>query len=148
MKWQVAQYNVVNLAFPIDSPELQGFRDLLDPIHHAGDVAPGFVWRFKGAEGDYALDVRPPDGDPTVLIAMTVWESADHLDTFMRGPHRDAFLRRREWFVKGSGQNVCWYVRPGEFPSVEDGEQRLNYLRKHGPTPLAWTLSKRMEPPI
>lgn len=148
MNWHVAQYNVVRLAHPIDSPEMQGFMDLLDPIHHAGDVSKGFIWRFKGENGDNALDMRPSDGDEGILIAMTVWETADDLDAFMKGPHLEAFLRRREWFVRGSGENVCWYVRPGELPTVKDGEQRLALLQKHGPvSPLAWTLRRRQEPP-
>lgn len=159
MKWLLAQYNVVRLAYDLQGPELQGFRDLLDPIHHAGDIAPGFVWRFKGAEGDYALDVRPTDGDREVLIAMTVWESVETLNAFMRGPHHEAFIRRREWFVKGSGENVCWWVPSAEIldrshmvvrrvlvpmpePTVADGDCRLDFLRLHGPTPVAFTIRR------
>lgn len=161
MNHVLAQYNVVRLAYDLEGPELQGFRDLLDPIHHAGDVAPGFIWRFKGAEGDYALDVRPTDGDRTVLIAMTVWESVEALDAFMRGPHHEAFIRRREWFVKGSGENVCWWIpevqardvetdRPVmgfQQPTIADGECRLDFLRLHGPSPVAFTLRRPFSQP-
>lgn len=143
---QLAQYNVVRLAYPLDSPELQGFHELLDPIHHAGDEAKGFVWRFKGNEGDYALDVRPTSGDNGILIAMTTWESVADLDAFMRGPHFEAFMRRREWFVKGSGLNVCWWVQDGHQPTIEEGEMRLSIFRNVGPCEEAFTLRRPIYP--
>lgn len=145
--YQLAQYNVVDLSYHIDSPELAGFHALLDPIHHAGDIAPGFVWRFKGATGDYALDVRPSDGNTAVLIAMTVWESPEALDAFMRGPHFEAFIRRREWFKRGSGENVCWWVEEGHRPTVKEGENALAFLRLYGPTMWAFTLRRPFPPP-
>lgn len=147
MNWHLAQYNVVVLAYPLDSPELEGFHALLDPIHTAGDRAKGFVWRFKGDGKNDALDVRPPDGNPRVLVAMTVWETPDDLEAFMKGPHLEAFLRRREWFVKGSGLNVCWWVREGHQPTIEEGERRLDELRRLGPGPYAFTLRNRFGAP-
>lgn len=136
----LAQYNVVRMAHPFDSDELAGFRELLDPIHQAGDESPGFVWRFKGEGEKDATKVRPPDGDPDILVAMTVWETPQALKAFLRGPHFAAFVRRREWFEKNSGQNVCWWVEVGHRPTVEEGHERLEYWRAHGSTPYAFTL--------
>lgn len=143
---QLAQYNVARLAYPLDAPEMAGFFELLDPIHHAGDASKGFVWRFKGADGDYALDVRPSDGDGAILVAMTTWESIDDLDAFMKGPHLTAFLRRREWFIKGSGNNVCWWVPDGKQTTIAEGEERLAHLECFGPSRIAFTLRTAFTP--
>jgi len=139
--FHLAQYNVARMVYPLDAPEMTGFRELLDPIHKAGDESPGFVWRFKGAEGDYALDVRPSDGDAGVLVSMTVWETPEALQAFMRGAHFEAFRRRREWFAKGSGENVCWWVPVGHQPTLQEGEAALARLRHCGESSLtAFTL--------
>jgi hypothetical protein len=143
---QLAQYNVATMAFPLDDPQMQGFHELLDPIHSAGDSATGFVWRFKGAEGNYALDVRPTDGDRDVLVAMTVWYTPEDLAAFMKGAHFEAFRRRREWFVRGSGENVCWWVEDGHEPTIEEGEERLKHLQTYGPMFYAFTLHKLFKP--
>ena len=144
---RLAQYNVARMAYALDADEMAGFRELLDPIHKAGDESPGFVWRFKGADGDYALDVRPPDGDVQILVAMTVWETLEDLMSFMRGSHFEAFRRRREWFVKGSGENVCWWVTDDHRPTIEEGEAKLALFRLHGSTQEAFAMRKAFPAP-
>ncbi|MCS3795189.1 hypothetical protein GGD38_000527 [Chitinophagaceae bacterium OAS944] len=38
---------------------------------------------------------------------------------------------------------VLWYVAAGHKPSVNEAIEKLNYLRKNGETPLAFTFKKR-----
>jgi hypothetical protein len=38
---------------------------------------------------------------------------------------------------------VLWYVPAGRKPSVNEAVEKLNFLRKNGETPLAFTFKKR-----
>ena len=42
---------------------------------------------------------------------------------------------------------VLWWVPAGHEPSVDEAEERLDYLRDHGPTPYAFTFKSRQVPP-
>ena len=55
----LAQLNVARLRHPVDHPETAEFTSALEPINLLADLAPGFVWRLKGPEGqDDATEVR------------------------------------------------------------------------------------------
>ena len=62
----VAQLNIARLLAPIDSPQLAGFVEQLEPINLTADWAPGFVWRLQTDEGD-ATSIRPFDDDHLML---------------------------------------------------------------------------------
>jgi Domain of unknown function (DUF3291) len=47
--------------------------------------------------------------------------------------------RRREWFTKDDTVTALWWVRAGQVPTVAEAEERVTHLRKHGPTPYAFT---------
>ncbi len=137
---QLAQVNIARLKAPLDSPQLADFVAALDPVNAIADAADGFVWRLQGDQGN-ATDV-PVFGDSGLIVNMSVWRDADALNAFMYLPaHREVLRRRREWFERvQEAMTVLWWVPAGHRPTVAEAEERLLWLREHGPTPFAFTL--------
>lgn len=147
-KWHIAQLNLARAVAPLDSPQLAEFVAALDAINTLGEAAPGFVWRLKKDGGGDATDIRVDD-DPNVVANMTVWESVEALFQFVyRSGHAKVMARRREWFEKPvEAYQVLWWIPVGTVPTVEEGMARLDHLRKHGPTPHAFTFKERHPAP-
>ncbi len=137
---------MARLRAPLDSPLLADFVAQLDEINALGDRSPGFVWRLKTADGD-ATSIRVFD-DESLIVNLTVWESIEALSAFAhRGAHRDVMRRRREWFEPmAEAYLALWWVPAGHRPSVEEAQDRLRYLRDHGPTPEVFTFRDRFSP--
>jgi len=76
---------------------------------------------------------------------MSVWENADALFQFVyQSQHTEYVKRRKEWFEKMPEMYMAlWYVPAGHVPIVQEAVERLNYLRKHGETPHAFSFRKR-----
>lgn len=137
----LAQYNIATLRHPLDHPDTASFVALLDEVNAAAEASPGFVWR-------HGIDSRDPGtsvyDDPLVLVNASVWESFDHLrDYAYRGIHRDVFRRRQEWF--DSSGSVMWFVPQGTIPTLGECVERLEFLRRHGPTPYGFSTGQRTE---
>lgn len=145
----LAQYNVAKLVAPLDDPRLADFHANLERINQLGDRSPGFVWRHQNADGN-STGTRVGD-DPLVVINFTVWESIEALFEYTyHSDHVEVFRRRRDWFEDHGGQPylVFWWIPAGHIPTVEEAEQRLAYLRDHGPTPHAFDFKHRFPPPV
>jgi len=84
-----------------------------------------------------------------VIVNFTVWESVEALFEFTyRSDHVEMYRRRREWFEAPTETYiVLWWVPAGHIPTVEEADERLDYLRAHGPTPYAFTFKQRYPPP-
>ncbi|MQA96610.1 MAG: DUF3291 domain-containing protein [Streptosporangiales bacterium] len=137
----LAQFNVGRLRGPVDSPELRGFAELLEPVNALADAAPGFVWRLRDEETGDATTFRPYE-DPDVALNLSVWESVDALRDFVyrSGSHLDAMRRRREWFhPMRETYLVLWWVPAGHLPGLPEAMERLELLRAIGPGPDAFT---------
>jgi hypothetical protein len=142
----LAQINVGRLLAPIDAPETAAFAEALDPVNALADASPGFVWRLQTDAGN-ATAVRAFEDD-TILVNMSVWESPDALNDFVyRSQHTPFLQRRREWFEKpAEAIAALWWVRAGEIPTVAEGVARLEHLRAHGPTAVAFTFHQVFPP--
>jgi hypothetical protein len=145
--YQLAQLNIALPVEPLTSQRLAEFVALLEPVNAVADAAPGFVWRLQTEDGD-ATAVRA-FGDDTLIVNMSVWESLDALAEFVFGGfHAEVMRRRREWFARlRDPYTVAWWVAAGERPTVADAEDRLACLRKHGPTPYAFTIQRSFPAP-
>jgi hypothetical protein len=145
--FHVAQLNIGRVLAPLDTPQLQGFVDALEPVNALADSAAGFVWRLQTEDGD-ATAIRAFDDD-LLLLNMSVWESLDALAEFVyRSPHRDVMVRRREWFERmPAAYVVLWWVPKGTIPTVADAIARLDVLRRLGPSPSAFTFRESFPPP-
>jgi uncharacterized protein DUF3291 len=152
MSYLLAQVNIGRLRAPIDSPVLAGFVAGLDPVNASADAAPGFVWRLQTEEGN-ATAVRAFEWDAGdsagVIMNMSVWQSVEALAGFVySAEHRAVLRRRREWFEPMTqAYTALWWIRAGTLPTVADAEDKVRYLRAHGPTPLAFTLRVHFPPP-
>jgi hypothetical protein len=143
----LAQLNIATLLAPLDSPQLAGFVEALDPVNALGDASPGFVWRLQTEDGD-ATSIRAFDDD-RIIVNLTVWEDVEALEAFvLGGRHLDVLRRRREWFEKmDRAYLVLWWIPAGTLPTLDEAAARLELLRVNGPTPEAFTLRERFPAP-
>lgn len=146
--YELAQVNIALAREPLDAPLLADFVAALAPVNARADRAPGFVWRMATEDGD-ATAVRGFGDDPRLIINLSVWESLEALRDFVYGDpaHVAVLRRRREWFKRLDLHTVLWWVPVGHRPTVTEAEQRLEYLRGHGPTPRAFTFRAHFDGP-
>jgi heme-degrading monooxygenase HmoA len=138
----LAQINVARLVAPLDDPRIAGFVSELAPVNALAENSPGFVWRLKSEAGN-ATDIAY-NGDPRVIVNMSVWESMEALKDFTyRARHLEVFRQRREWFEKMDLPHYClWWVPVGHRPSVAEGRERLELYQKNGSTPDSFWFSE------
>jgi Domain of unknown function (DUF3291) len=152
MDFVLAQVNIGRLRAPLDSPVLAGFMAALDPVNAVADAAPGFVWRLQTEDGN-ATAVRAFEWDQAgsagVIMNMSVWESVEALAAFVYSPrHREILRRRREWFERMEvAYTALWWIPRGHVPTTGEAEDKIRWLRSHGPTPQAFTLRTHFPPP-
>jgi hypothetical protein len=141
--WHIAQLNVGRAVAPPGSLELADFMAALDRINALAESSPGFVWRLQSASGN-ATDILVSD-DPRSLVNMSVWDSVETLFAFVyRTAHTEVMKRRREWFEKPvAAHQVLWWVPAGHIPTLDEALQRLEDLRRDGPTERAFTFNRR-----
>ena len=137
--YHLAEINVGRLIAPYGSPPVAEFVASLPKINALADQQPGFVWRLTGSADD-ATDIQAFD-DPLMAINMSVWESLEALAAFVyRTEHRDFMRRRREWFeAPAQAYLALWWVPVGHRPTAVEGRERLEALRRRGPTPFAFS---------
>jgi len=135
----LAQLNIAKAKFALDAPEIKEFVDNLEPVNNLAEQSDGFVWRLKDDSGD-ATSISAYD-DPSIIINMSVWESIDELKNFMfRTHHRDFLRRKKEWFESlAEDSYVLWWVPKGHTPTIDEGINKLEFLRSNGDTPQAFT---------
>ena len=145
--FHLAQINIGRFAASLDSPQLKDFVDNLDRINALAEAAPGFVWRLKG-EGNNATDIRPFDDDAMMAINMSVWTDLASLGAYVyRSDHIAIMRRRREFFeVPAEPFMALWWVPAGALPTLTEGIERLQHLRRHGPSAVAFSFREPFAP--
>jgi hypothetical protein len=143
---QLAQLNVGRLRAPMDDPSIDDFRVNLGPVNALAESSLGYVWRLQD-EGGNATGIKP-FGDELEIINLTVWDSVEALAEFTyRSAHLEFLRRRREFFEAPAEAILClWWIEEGTIPTIEDAIERLAHLRRHGPTPTAFTFRQRFDP--
>lgn len=146
--YELAQLNIGIIKGPIDGPVMAEFVANLDPINALAERTPGFVWRFQTEEGN-ATSVRPYPENESMAVNMSVWKNVDSLRLFVfHSEHVAIMRRRREWFEKmDEAFLVLWWVPKGHRPTVEEAKNRLELLRRKGPTAEAFTFRQAYPPP-
>lgn len=147
MAYDLAQVNIMRLRAPLASEELRGFVAALDPINGLADTAPGFVWRLQTEEGN-STALRAFEDD-TLLVNMSTWSSLESLSDFVyRTAHVEIMRRRREFAIPILEAYVAlWWVGNGVRPTLAQAEERLRFLREHGPSPFAFGVRSPFPPP-
>lgn len=147
MAHHLAQLNIGRLRGPEGDPVVAGFFAELDRINALAESSPGFVWRLQTDSGN-ATEIRPYE-DELIAVNLSVWESIESLKEFAyRSDHRPVMARRREWFEPmAEAYLALWWIPAGTTPTVEDAVERLERLRKVGPSPEAFTFRHPFPPP-
>src|SRR2546429_7182460 len=74
--------------------------------------------------------------------------SSDVCSSDLRTSHTAVMVRRRQWFERPTeAYQALWWVPAGHSPSVSEALDRLEHLRRNGPTAHAFTFSQRYPPP-
>jgi hypothetical protein len=135
----LAQLNIGRMLAPLDSVQLAPFVEALEPVNALADGAPGFVWRLQTEDGD-ATAIRPYDDD-MMIVNLSVWESVEALAEYVYRSDHVAIMRRRRAFFEKMAEafTVLWWVPAGHRPPVAEAKERLELLRRSGPTPEAFT---------
>ena len=138
----LAQFNIARARGPLESAIMRDFVAALDEINALAEASPGFVWRFQTEAGN-ALAERPY-ADPLIIVNLSVWESVDALKQYAFRTQHAAFLaRREEWFEKMEApHSVLWWTPRNVRPTVAEAKERLDRLRRLGPTPEAFAFHR------
>ena len=112
-----------------------------------GEASRGFVWRLKSDE-EIPKENLIFD-DPSWIVNLAVWKNLDSLMAFVRSDlHLSIMKRRREWFSAISEATmVLWWVPEGHIPTVAEAQERLEALRKNGPSEYAFGFSEGFPAP-
>lgn len=142
----LAQINIALMKAPLDNPIMAEFAAALDQVNAIADQSLGFVWRLKTESGN-ATQIRAYS-DPKMLVNLSVWQSVDHLKTYVyKSLHGEFFVRRRQWFEKYQGEHFAmWWIPEGHLPTVEEAKARLEHLSRYGDSPTAFTFAKPFPP--
>jgi len=142
----LAQMNIGRLIAPLDHPRIADFLAQLDSVNALAEQSRGFLWRLKSDSGN-ATDI-PYSDDPLVIVNMSVWESVEALRDFTyASKHVDVLRDRAKWFEKAAEPTYClWWIAAGHVPTVAEGAERLDRLRRHGPTPFAFSFAQQFGP--
>ena len=148
-EWQLAQINIGRLVAPIDDSRIAEFVAQLGPVNRLAEESAGFVWRLQSAQGDATdLDFN---GDPLVIVNMSVWESVEALQafTYKVREHVGALRDRRKWFEKMDLPHYClWWVPAGHRPSVAEGRGRLELYQRLGATRESFWFQEPFPAPV
>jgi hypothetical protein len=119
----------------------------LASINALADASPGFVWRLQTEEGD-ATSLKLYEDD-MVIVNMSVWESVEFLREYAyRSQHTGVMKYRTKWFQKFEGPYMAlWWVPAGHIPTVEEGKERLDHLRKNGVSSYAFSFKNVFSAP-
>lgn len=139
--YHLAQLNIAKMKYAIDSPEMAEFVARLEDVNALADESPGFVWRLQTEQGDAtAIDYFGAD----TLVNMSLWQNIESLHNYVyRSAHNEVMAQRKLWFERmPEVYSVLWWVPPGSIPTIEQAAERLDNLRKQGPTVRAFTFKQ------
>lgn len=128
------------MRYAQDDPAFADFVAALDPVNASAEASPGFVWRLVSDASD-SKSLREFEAGGW-LVNMSVWESIDDLKAFVRSSqHLDVMKRRAEWFERVDVYLCLWWVPDGHRPDFEEAMERLDGLRRNGPTAHAFNFA-------
>jgi hypothetical protein len=147
MTYHIVELNIGRMRFALTDPRMAGFVEQLAPINALADVTPGFVWRLQSEAGD-ATALRPFPDD-MMIVNFSVWETVEALFKYTYySDHTKVFRERKQWFETMSEHYfVMWWVPKGHIPTLAEAKERLEALRRDGPTAYAFNFKKQFEAP-
>jgi hypothetical protein len=144
----LAQLNIAVLRAPLDSAMMSEFMMLLDPVNALADRASGFVWRHRPLDAGVAMCRR--SGADELILNLSVWEDIQSLRAFTySGVHLRVMRRRKAWFKRISDVSVVlWWIPATHRPTIDGALERLDCIRRDGPTSQAFSMKCDFPPPV
>lgn len=135
---QLAQFNIGRLRYDLDDPRVADFMNGVDILNRIAGRSDGFVWKYETGEG--GMVDEDVDGDPRIVVNMTVWDSTDSLKHYVWNTlHKHFYTRRGDWFEPMDQVNfVMWWVPEGHQPTLEEALAKLEQLRAQGDSDAAF----------
>lgn len=140
-EFHLAQINIAQAKFDLEAPEMSGFTNRLDKINSIADKSEGFVWRLQTEEGDAtSLRVFP---DPKMIVNLSVWKNFDTLKAFIyQSSHIEVMRGKVNWFnTLDNAHLALWWIAAGHIPTIEEAQERLEFISQHGATPKAFSFA-------
>lgn len=139
----------VNVALPqgrLDEPVMAGFVKAVGDVNWLAERSDGFVWRRKAEDGPVIL--RPFEDEERVIVTLSTWVDFASLQKYVyRTAHALFMGRRGRWFTPlGGFTTALWWVEAGAQPSIDEGLERLEHLRRKGPSAHAFSLRMQFDP--
>jgi len=140
MTYFLAQLNIAHMIAPLEDPIMRDFVNNLNRINALADRSPGFIWRLQDGTGNVS-SIRTFGDD--MVVNMSVWESVEALRNYaFQTAHVKIMRRKKEWFVKMEEEHaVLWWVPDGHIPSTKQASEKLQLLRRMGPSSEAFTFA-------
>ena len=134
----LAQLNIGRLRYEVDDPRMADFTNNLALVNGLAERSAGFLWRYID-ESRNSTATRPY-ADPRIAINLSVWKNVEALERFVYLTlHKRFYGRRSEWFEHFEGPYfVMWWVPAGHRPTIREAMARLDHLKQHGSTQLAF----------
>lgn len=146
--FQLAQINIGRIqGINIDDPVMKEFVDNLETVNKLAESSQGFIWRLKD-DANNATNINPYN-DQRVIINLSVWATIEDLENFVYRTSHSAFLKRRkEWFQPfGKVYAAMWWVPAGQFPTVREAIEKLEYLEENGPSDIVFDYKHKFPKP-
>jgi len=148
MNYHIAEINVARMkGITINDSIMKEFVDNLDRVNKLAESSEGFVWRLKD-ESNNATNLNPYN-DEQVIINISMWKTIESLEKYVfKTFHTDFLKRRKEWFQNyGKAATALWWMPIGQYPSIQESIDKLDFYQKNGPTEHAFDFRKRFAPP-
>jgi len=140
----LAQLNIAEAKTSMEDPVMADFVNNTDRINALAEKNEGFIWRLVGENSDDSYSIKAFESD-FILVNMSVWKNRESLFDFVyNSGHLEIFKRKKEWFSKMPKMHmVLWFIEEDHIPTIEEGKLRLDYLRKHGESPYAFSFKSK-----
>ncbi len=151
-QYLLAHMNYARLRAPLDHPTMSEFLLAIGPINALARATPGFYWSF---DNDVPCERDPVEmlrHDARLMPQLSLWRDLESLQHFaFKSGHAMYVKRRKEWFSPiESPYAVCWW-RPHDspMPTLKEAFDRLQHLKDHGPSEVAFDFAsaKSFPPP-
>jgi hypothetical protein len=141
----LAQINLGKLAHPLDDPRLADFFAGVEILNRIAARSAGFVWKYATGVGG-TVD-EPIDGDPSIVVNMTVWRDVESLHAYAFNTlHKKFYRDRARWFAPlGRTSFAMWWIAEDRRPTLSEGLARLADLDAHGPSERAFGWDSRRD---
>lgn len=137
----IAQINIAQMKAPMESELMKEFRDFLAPVNLLAESSPGFIWRYSD---ENAHEFKYPWKDDMLIVNMSVWDNIESLQDFTYKTVHSYFIKsRRKWFHQlGHPHTVLWRIEEGHIPTLIEAKEKLDSLKKNGPTKSAFLFAQ------